>query len=407
MNLPFFIARRYLANQKGTFSSITRLAIVATTLSVAVMILSLAVVTGFDATIREKLFSFNGHVHLSSFDLAKTVSITTAPIYKDPKLMKQMSDLPHVTQVAPFVQRPVIVQARGHMEGIQLKGVNNAYKISPQLTITGKGISYADSTYSREILLSTATAAKLDVNTGDTVQLEFFNGETLPRIRKVRISGLYHSGLDEVDKYFALCDMKLLQRINNWTTDSINAYELDLDNPAFADTVSNYIHYNLINAPLESNTTAENYPNIFDWLDFQTRNGVILLIIMTIVSVINMGAVLLILMVDRAAMIGLLKALGMTYKDTVKVFLYIGGIIGTAGIVFGNLLALGICWAQLKFGFLTLPEETYFMKYAPIKLVWWHVLATDLGSLFIFVVCMWLPALYIRTIQPAKVLQFK
>lgn len=402
-----FIARRYLVGQKGAFSAIIRLAVAATGLSVSVMILSMAVVTGFQATIKEKLYSFNGHVHVSSFDLTRAANITVPPIYLDNALVAAMQKIPHVVQVTPFAQRPVIIQSKGNMEGIQLKGVNSRYRFPAGISVTGAHIDYSDSFYSKQILLSEGTAGRLNVKAGDTVQLEFLNGGAAPRLRRVRVCGLYHSGMEDVDRFFAVCDIRLLQRINNWTADSINAYQLDLDNEMYADPVSDYIHYELIKAPLESNTTAENYPNIFDWVNLQKLNGIILMVIMAIVSLINMGAVLVILMVDRAAMIGLFKAMGMPFRQTVAVFMAIGGIIGGAGILLGNVIALGICWAQLKFGFLTLPEETYSMKYAPVKIVWWHILGIDLASLVLFVICMWLPALYIRTIQPAKVLQFK
>ena len=407
LNLPFFIARRYLAHQKGTFASITRLSVLASALSITVMIISLAVVTGFTYQVKQKLYSFNGHVHVSSFDLARSVSINSTPIYLDKKLMQQMRQIPHVVQVSPFVQVPVIVQAKGHMEGIKLKGVNSDYHFSSAISISGKNIDYSDTNYSRQILLSEGTARKLDVYSGDTVQVEFLNDNGMPRIRKVRVAGLYHSGLEDVDKYFGVCDIRMLQHINQWTADSINAYQLDLSNEQFADTVSNFIHYNLVIPPLESTTTNENNDSLLDWLNLQSMNSTIILIIMAIVSIINMGAVILILMVDRANMIGLLKALGMPFKEMVKVFLAVGGIIGGAGILLGNILALGLCWLQLHFGLVKLPEETYFMKYAPVKLVWWHVVLTDVGSLVLFLVCMLLPALYIRTIQPAKVLQFK
>ncbi len=384
-----------------------KLAVLATMLSVTVMILALAISTGFQYIVKEKLYCFNGHVHVSYFDPTRSNTRTAPPIGLDPKLVADMRRLPHVAQVTPFAQRPVIVQSHGHMEGIGLKGVGAAYHFPAGITLAGSPISYPDSGYSRQVLLSERTAAKLDVHAGDTVQLQFIDESAVPRVRRVKVSGLYHSGMEEVDNNFALCDIRLLQRLNNWTADSINAYQLDLDNEAFADTVSNFIHYNLINAPLESNTTVENYPNIFDWLHLQTTNSTVLLIIMAIVSVINIGAVLLILMVDRAAMVGLLKALGMPFTSTVSIFLSVGAIIGATGILLGNILALGLCWLQQHFGLITLPEETYYMKYAPVKVIWWHVVATDVVTLVLFVVCMWLPALYIRTIQPAKVLQFK
>jgi len=408
LNLSFFIARRYLLRQKGAFSSfIIKLAIVATALSVAVMIVAVAIVTGFNHAIAEKLFGFMGHVHVVPFDETNSNSLTySEPVYYDTNLMRSISNIPHVVAISPFAERPVIAQARGQMEGLALKGVDSHYRFLSGITLTGPNIDFSDTVYSKQILLSNTTADRLNVNIGDTVQLDFIE-EGAPRIRKLRVCGLYHSGMEEVDKMFAVCDLRLLQHMNNWPPDSVNGYQLDLDNEQYADSVASYIHYNLIKAPMESYTTRETYSAIFDWLGFQSLNGVILLVIMGIVSVINMGAVLVILMVDRARMIGLLKALGMTFETTRNLFLSIAGLIGVAGIFFGNVLALSICLLQEKFGFLTLPEDTYYMKFVPVRIIWWQVVLIDLATLVLCVICMWLPTLYIRKIQPARVLQFK
>jgi lipoprotein-releasing system permease protein len=371
------------------------------------MIVALAVVAGFDYAVKEKLYSFNGHVHVLPYDETKSNSLTPDPIIFDRGLMDSIKRIPHVVAVSPFAVRPVIVQSRGgHIEGLQLKGVNKDYRFLEGITLTGAPINYHDSFYSKQILLSKTTADRLDINIGDTVQLDFIEGGA-PRIRKVRVCGLFHSGMEEVDKFFGVCDLRLLQRINNWTADSINGYQVDLGNAKYADTVSNYIHDNLINAPLESYTTAENYSFIFDWLSLQGMNSAILLVIMAVVAIINMGAVLVILMVDRAVMIGLFKALGMQFDSMRNIFLGIAALIGAAGILLGNALALSLCWLQVHFGLITLPEETYYMRYVPIRVIWWQVALTDVVTLLLCVVCMLLPALYIRRIQPAKVLQFK
>jgi lipoprotein-releasing system permease protein len=394
--------------QKDTFSSfIIRLAILATTLSVTVMILSVAVVSGFEHVIKEKLFSYMGHVHVSPYDPMKSNNTTAPPIKLDSNLLFRMRHIPHVAQVTPFAQRPVILQAHGQMEGIQLKGVGPQYHFPSSISLKGKPIDYSDSSYSKEIILSENTASLLDLNVGDTIRLEFLNNEALPRIRRVRIAGLYHSGLEEVDKYFGLCDMRLLQRMNTWGADSINAYQLDLEHERYADTIVSYIHYNLIAPPIEAYTTVDNDPSIFDWLRLQSLNGLILLVIVGVVAVINLGAVLLILIVYKARMVGLFKAMGMHFRDIARVFLYIAGLIGGTGIVLGNIVGLGLCLIQQKYGVVTLPEDTYFMKYAPVRIEWAQVLTIDLATLAVCVACMWLPSLYIRKIQPAKVLQFK
>lgn len=396
-----------MVKQKGTFSSfIIKLAIVATALSVAVMIVALAIVTGFKYSVAEKLFSFMGHIHIVPYDETKSNSLSPKPVFYDPILIGELKKIPHVVTVSPFAQRPVIVQVHGQMDGLLLKGVTKSYHFLTGITTTGAPIDYSDTFYSKQILLSQTTADRLNINMGDTVQLDFIEAG-VPRIRKVRVCGLYHSGMEEVDKIFGVCDLRLLQRINNWSADSINGYQVDLDDQKYADTVSSFIHYNLVNAPLESYTTTENYSFIFDWLDMQSVNGAILLAIMAVVAIINMGSILVILMVDRAMMIGLLKALGMSFEGTRNIFLSIAGLIGFMGILLGNILALSLCWLQVHFGFVKLPEETYYMRYVPIKIIWWQVGLIDLVTLFLCVFCMWLPTLYIRRIQPARVLQFK
>lgn len=371
------------------------------------MLIALAVVTGFEHSVKEKLYSFSGHVHVIRFDPMKSFSRTTAPIYASPELLSAIGALPHVQQVFAFAERPVIVQAKGNMEGIALKGVGKSYRFPAAITITGNTVAYPDSGYSKDIMLSDVLAERLSVAIGDTVQIEFFEGGGLPRVRRVRISGLFHTGMAEVDKHYAIADIGLIQRLNNWTSDSINAIQVDLDDERFADTTANVIYNDLINPPLSAFTTAENYPAIFEWLGLQKTNSNILLLIMGIVAIINLGSVLVILMVDRTVMIALLKTLGMTFRDTVRIFLSIGFILGGAGILLGNLLFIALAVLQERYHFITLQEDVYYMKYAPIKLVWWHVAATDLVCLLLLTICMWLPALYIRTIQPAKALQFR
>jgi lipoprotein-releasing system permease protein len=369
--------------------------------------MAIAVVMGFKYSISEKLYAFMGHVHVAPYNETNSNAVAfAAPIHLDTALLRGLKEVPHVISASPFIIRPLIVQVKGNMEGVQLKGVDKGYRFLNGITLTGPGIDYSDSFYSKQIILSQTTAERLNVKLGDTVQLNFIQESAL-RIRRVRVNGIYHSGMDDVDKFFGVCDIRLLQRINGWPADSINGYQVDLDDAKYSDTVSNFIHYNLINAPLASYTTKESYSFIFDWLDLQSISGGILLALMAIVSIINMGAVLLILIVDRARMIGLLKALGMQFEMTRNIFLAIAGLIGGAGILAGNILALGFYWLQVRFGIVKLPEQAYYMKYAPVRIIWWQVVVIDVATLLLCVICMWLPALYIRRVHPAKVLQFK
>jgi lipoprotein-releasing system permease protein len=409
MYLSLLIARRHLLKQKGTFSSfIIRLAAIATALSVAVMILALAFITGFKYEIREKLFSFWGHVHITEYNPNAESMATGMPVQRDEGLEERVLKLPHVVQLAPYAVRPGILQSGGTMEGIKLKGINKDYKLSKRVDLNGSPISFSDTAYSREILLSTATADRLQLHKGDALQLYFLEpGQLTPRIRKVIIAGVFHTGMDEIDKEYALCDIRLLQHINNWAPDQINGYQIDLDNSAYADTVSSFIYNNYVSAPLTTTTMRDIFSNIYDWLELQNVNAQIVICIMSIVAVINLAVALLILMVDRSRMVGILTALGMSRGQLRGVFRLHALLIAALGVLIGNIVGLGICWLQQRTGFLRLSEATYYMRQVPVRVEWWHIAAIDGSTLLLTLFWMWLPLLYLRRIQPAKVLQFK
>lgn len=408
-HLPFFIAQRSFRTRKGNFSAvIIRLSVIATAISVAVMLLSLAFISGFKYEIREKLFSFWGHILVTNYAVNASNLITTTPVRYDPDFIKQVGSLPQVKQVVPFIVRPGILHVPGAMEGISLKGIAKTYRFADKITFSGDPIVFPDSTYAREIILSASTAARLHLQPGDTAQLYFIEpGSMTPRIRKVTIPAIFHTGMEEVDKNYALCDIRLLQRINNWQPDEINGYQVDLDDAAQMDALSAHIFDAYTQPPLYTYTMREVYGNIFDWLQLQDLNARIVLIIMAAVAIINLAVALMILIVEQARLVGLLKALGMKLRDMMQVFLYYALVIAAAGIAAGNALAGIIYLLQLKTGFLKLDEATYYMKEVPVRLYWWHVVVIDLATLVLCVLCMLLPALYIRRIQPAKVLQFR
>lgn len=251
-------------------------------------------------------------------------------------------------------------------------------------------------------------ANRLDVHPGDDLTLYFLEpGASFPRVRKLKAVGFFHTGMDEVDHYFGVCDLRLLQRINNWQPDDINGYQIELDDPFLADSVAIAIYDQYINPPLYTESINVIYQNIFDWLNMQQINVKILIVIMSIVAVINLAAALLILIVDRARMVALLKALGMQFRQIRLVFVALAGMIGLVGVVCGTCISLLLAWLQQKYGFIKLPESTYYMDRVPMEIVWWHVVLINISSLLLCILCMWLPTLYIRRIHPAKVLHFK
>jgi lipoprotein-releasing system permease protein len=369
------------------------------------MILSVCVIGGFKSVIREKIFSFWGHVLVVPFNDNPSSIISSKPIQYSDSVMNLIRQDPQVASVSQFVVRPAIVQSNGQMEGLRLKGIAPDYRFPSSLQLRGGGIRFTDSNYAQQVILSRTTANKLLLNIGDDVLFYFLeSGSISPRIRKLKVVGLYHTGMEDVDQYLAICDMRLLQHINNWTAQDINGYQVEAKNEAFTMAIADSVFNR---TDLTAQTIEDSFPAIVDWLNVQNLSVSILLIIMGIVATISMGAALLILIVERASITGLLKALGLNNGDTQKIFLYIALLTGILGVLLGNILAIGICLAQQKFGFLQMNEATYFMNKVPMQLNLWYVLLIDVATIVITVLCMWLPTIYVRKIQPAKVLQFK
>lgn len=213
--------------------------------------------------------------------------------------------------------------------------------------------------------------------------------------------------MDEVDKTYVLCDMRLLQRINGWTPQDINGYQIDLADSKNMEGAAEIIFNNYLEAPLHAYTMKEIYANVFDWLELQNINAKIVLIIMAIVATINLAVAILILIVEQARLIGILKSLGMLFSKIMHIFLFYATYIAFMGIVLGNLIALSLCWLQVKFGFIKLNEATYYMSQVPIKINFWDIVLIDLATLVFCILFMWLPGLYIKRIQTVKVIQFK
>ena len=410
LNLPFFIARRYLVRQKGTFSSfIIRLAIVATALSVAVMLLALAFIAGFRDAIRGKLFTFWGNVHIAQSSPDPSAELNSPDsIPLDTLLLYQVRNTPHVLSVMPYILRPAIVRARGTIDGLQLKGVPVDTRFTHTMNLVGNGLPSSDTDYSKNIILSRSLADRLDVKMGDRLQLYFIQGgASVPRVRLVTVAGLYHTGLEDLDQHFALCDIRLLQRINGWSPGQVSVYQIQVDDDSHSDHVAQEIFDRYVKPPETVYTMKELYGNIYDWLQLQDVNSRIILIIMAIVSVINLAVALVILIVEQTKAVALLKAQGMSPSGVRAIFLYHAAIIAFSGIFLGNVLALAICFLQQRTGFLSLNESAYYMKAVPVKIVWWQLFLVDISTLGICVACMCLPALYLRRVRPASALRME
>lgn len=410
MNLSFYIARRLAVKGQKRFSAfIIRLSITATAISVAAMILTLGFVNGFQQAVSEKIFSFWGHIRVQHYQADRIFTAEAAPITSNDTVVQIIQQQPGVKQVQSFATRSAVLEYQQEIEGVLFKGVGKDYdstQLKPFLK-AGRWLQYKDSSYSKEILVSTQTATLLNLKVADTIKVYFISEETgTSTYRKLIVAGLYRTGVEEFDKLFAIGDIRLIQLLNNWTNQQIGGYEIFLSDYQQMDSTNNRLMDQL---PIEwsSKTTKEFYPNIFDWLGVQDINRNVIFIIMAIIAIINMITCLLILVLERTKMIGTLKSVGANDWMIQKVFLYHATLITLKGIGIGLISGLGICILQQQTGFIKLDEVNYYVATAPVLINYGEVLLVCIATAIICYLALIIPTLLIRKMQPVKALQFR
>ena len=406
MNFELFVSKRIAAGASPSFSRfIIVVSVVAVALSLSVMIVTTAMVSGFQKEISEKIFGFWGHIHLTQFELAG--GYEEKPVLKNDDLIGQLAALDGVKHIQSFAHKAGIIKTANDIEGIVLKGVDDDFNwhFFDKYMVSGNSFAY-ESEKTNSIVISNYTAKRLRLQVGDDLLIYVIQNKPPHKYRKLNITGIYKSGLLEFDKFYALVDIRHIQQLNGWDADEIGGYEVFVEDIDRLDSLNRQIYFNYIGADMNSQTIKEIFPNIFDWLTLQNMNEVVILVLMVIVAVINMISTLLILILDRTNMIGILKALGATNANVKKIFLYNATFIIGQGMVVGNVLGLAVCFAQKWFHIITLPEDSYYLSAAPVDLQVGTILLINVSTLAICVLVLILPAGLVGRISPVKAIRF-
>ena len=394
MNTAFEIAKRIsFYKQKNYTRFIVRLSIAATAISVAAILLTFSIVNGFQSTVSHKLFSFLGHLQISS--------VNGASLNDNPELAKKIKTISNVQSSSAFLNQTMVLAKDIEIEGLNAKGIADFSSI-PNL-IQGRLIQSDGQSPSKEIVLSKNLASKLHIVIGDEVRLYFFQNNQVQE-RRLNVVGLFHSGIEAYDLKNVFIDIHLLQQLiqapNAITGYQINVKDLNSITQTQID-IQSILPENWV-----ASASADLYPQLFDWIQVQSINRDITIIIMLFIAIVNLITCLLILLLERVPMIGSLNAMGATHAMIRKVFLYQASFIACAGIGLGVLIGLGLSILQLKFHWIQLDESAYLIDVLPIQIQPFQVIGVVFGTAIVCYLSFLLPTIWIKKISPAKAIRF-
>lgn len=406
LNFEYFIAGRIAVKSERTFSKlIVRIAIAGVMLSLAVMILSIAIIKGFKTEIKDKVRGYLGDVQITRYDLNN--SFEHSPFVLNDTAKNELKNNPNIEYFYPFATKPGILSANNEIEGINFKGVDKSYNwdyIKKHL-ISGSIINFADSAKAmQELLISNYTANRLKLKTGDDFIMYFVQNQLRPR--KFKIVGIYDIGVEDIDKGFVLGNLNIIKRLNNWEPNEIGGIEIRIKDFNQLQPVADEI-YEKLPRNLRSFSIEENFPNIFTWLGLLDVNTKVLLILMLIVGVINMVTALLIMILERTNMIGMLKSFGASNWSIMKIFLYNAAYLIGIGLLLGNILGLGLGFFQQATHIFKLNQASYFLAYAPIEFHFIDVLLLNVVTVVVCLTVLIVPSLLISKVSPLKAIRFK
>ena len=413
MNTELFIARRIIGRKEGrrSFSaSIVAIATFGIALGLTVMIVAVAIITGFKRDISAKVTGFGAHIQILNLD--SNLSYETIPVPAELECLDRVAELDGIRNIQAFAIKAGIIKTGEEIHGAVLKGVDDQYDwsfIEENMT-EGKILSLSDSVRSRSVVLSRQTADLLKLGLGDKFTMYFI--QEPPRAYTFTIDGIYSTSLEEFDRLYIYADIQQVQRLNNWHEGEVSGHEVLLDDMAGLEEkairIRELVGFDFLDdgSRLRVETIQEKYTQIFDWLNLQDLNVVVLIILMLVVAGFNMISGLLILILERTNMIGILKGLGTTNLSIRKIFLYQSAYLTLIGLAWGNLIGLGLCLAQKYFNLIPLDPSSYYLDTVPINLNLVHILLLNLGTMLITILFLLLPSMIIARISPDKSIRF-
>lgn len=400
------IASRLYFSEEGkarTSRPAVRVALGGIIIGVVVMIVAICVVVGFKQEVQRKVAGFGSHIQVVNFDNNATYELQ--PVDISDSLINKLQGLHHVKKVSTFASKPGILKTDSAFQGIIFKGTDYWDYFADNLVVGSLPAS------ANEVIISTVLASQLHLTVGDQI-LCYFVQESL-RVRKLYISGLYNTCMSEMDRMFVLGDIALVRQLNHWTDSQASGIEVLVDDLKYLHEVADRVYFATANRLDEAGnafytqTLEQLNPQIFGWLDLLDMNVIIIILLMLCVSGFSIITGLIILILESVNLIGTLKALGANNQFVRRIFIYEAILLVGKGMVFGNIIGLGLVALQHFTRIIPLDAATYYVSYVPMAFPWGWLIILNLGVLAISWLVLLAPSAIVSQISPAKVMHFE
>lgn len=413
INTEFFLSRRISSGEGGRNSIMVRIATLTVAVGMAVMIIALAVVTGFKKEVTAKLVGFGSHVRIVS--LHSNNSLETDPIVYDSTLVDAISSLPRFASIAPYALKGGMIKTPDAIQGVALKGIGADYDTAflDEHLLRGTLPQVDGSIRTKDLLISENIARTTGLDTMDRVEMLFISSARPIRRDRFKICGIYSTGMEELDDAMVFTDLRNVQRLNGWDTDRISGYEVmttDFNRlEDFAEDVYEAVFDNADRTDdvLKVEDIVSLNPNTFDWLRAHNVNALVIMIIMLLVAFLNMVSAMLIILLEKTSMIGVLKALGMRNRDVQKVFMLRSMKIVFKGMLWGNVVGIGLSLIQKYTGIVSLDSTGYMLSHVPINLGWGWWLALNAAVPAVMLLLMIIPARAVSAVKPERTMRYQ
>jgi lipoprotein-releasing system permease protein len=382
--------------------------VISIVVGITALLLAFMVLGGFQDKIKEKVYAFSGQLQISKYTVS--TSYEDSEIEISDQLSDQLDTTGYIKKWQPFAFKAALLKTDEEVQGVIFKGIDYRFDtafFNDQIVegvfpnVSGPAVSFTK--YSTEVAISRHMSRFLKLSIGDEVLIYFV--QNTPRFRKLKVVGIYETGLEEFDQKLILGDLNLLRRINDWKEAQATGIEVFIDKSDDIFELQERL-FNELDVDLYVENAEDKYMQIFDWLSLLNRNVLVFLVLILIVACFSMVSVLLILIMERTQMVGIMKAMGATDRLIRGVFISLGYRLVARGMVIGNLIGIGFGSIQYYLKIIPLDATNYYMDFVPIAFNWWAVLGINTLFVFLIAASLLIPVSIISRIRPIQAIRF-